>query len=120
MRTREEARVAWAEGGLTVADLTFADLADLRATLNLEMRASGLIRGSLRMEGRVKTRTQSGRIIRAELRCRSDYFTVRQAATFERDGFFGFAGWADKVNVQPVLNGFCTWARDLAARRIAA
>jgi hypothetical protein len=55
-----------------------------------------------------------------ELCCRSDYFEGRQAVTFEEGGFVGFAGWADEVNVQPVLRAFVAWARERGGRRCAA
>lgn len=111
MLTRNDAREVWRETGLQVSDLTSGDLAALRRSLDLEMRRSGLIRGSFRMDGRTRTRRETGRVIFAELRCRSCYFEGRQAVTFERDGFVGFAGWADDVNIQPVLRAFITWAR---------
>ncbi|PTX52383.1 hypothetical protein IQ03_01364 [Gemmobacter caeni] len=120
MLSRELAREAWTGTGLTIGDLTAADLSDLRARLDRGLRASGLIRGSFRMQGRVLTRSQEGRLRSAELRCRSDYFTDRQAVTFEEGGFVGFAGWADEVNVQPVLTAFIGWARERARRPLPA
>jgi hypothetical protein len=112
--TREEARAAWRATGLRLSDLAPRDLADLRRELDRAMRASQLIRGSLRAELRVRTRRERGRLVLAELRCRSDYFEGREAVTFNRDGFVGLAGWADEVNVQPVLEAFVGWARERA------
>lgn len=120
MLTRNEAREIWRETGLRIGDLSPADLSALSRQLDREMRASGLIRGSFRMEGRIRTRRDWGRLAFAELRCRSDYFEGRQAVTFERDGFVGFAGWADEVNVQPVLAAFIGWARERAQTRLPA
>ena len=120
MVRREEARQLWAETGLRVSDLSRADLATLRSRLDRELIASGLIRGSFRMERRIQIRADDGRVRTAELRCRSDYFEERQAVTFEESGFVGFAGWADEVNVQPVLIAFTAWAATLAARRVPA
>lgn len=120
MLTRNMAREVWTETGLEMGGLSGADLSDLRAHLDREMRASQLIRGSYRMEPRVRTRRVGGRLAFAELRCRSDYFEGRQAVTFKEGGFVGFAGWADEVNVQPVLRAFVAWARERGARRCAA
>jgi hypothetical protein len=120
MLSRELAREFWTGTGLTIGDLTATDLSDLRARLDREMRASGLIRGSFRMQGRVHARQEGGRLRSAELRCRSDYFEDRQAVTLEESGFVGFAGWADEVNVQPVLTGFIDWARERTMRPLPA
>lgn len=120
MPTRDAAREAWRDTGLKLSDLTGRDLAALRRTLDRSMRRSGLIRGTLRMESRIRTRTEGPRVVFADLRCRSDYFTGRQAVTFERDGFVGFAGWADEVNVQPILEAFIAWARARAETPLPA
>ena len=50
----------------------------------------------------------------AELRCKSHYFDNREAITFNTDGFIGFAGWADKTNIQPILEGFREWVAEMA------
>jgi hypothetical protein len=120
MLTREMGREAWARTGLQVGDLCASDLSDLRGRIDREMRVSGLIRGSFRMEPRVRTRYAGGRLRIAELRCRSDYFTARQAITFEESGFVGFAGWADEVNVQPVLTAFIAWAYERVRQPLPA
>lgn len=109
MLTRNMAREVWARSGLQVGDLCASDLSELRGRIDREMRVSGLIRGSLRMEPRIRTRQEGGRLRTVEMRCRSDYFTARQAISFEESGFVGFAGWADEVNVQPVLTAFIAW-----------
>ena len=37
------------------------------------------------------------------------YFKRREAISFNDGGFIGFAGWADKYNVQPFLKAFDRW-----------
>jgi len=118
MLDREEARRTWADTGLRVEDLRPKDLSDLRSRLDQAMRASGLIQGSFRMQRGLGIRHAGDRLITVELRCRSEYFEGRQAMTFEKDGFIGFAGWADEVNVQPVLVAFTAWCGELAPRRV--
>jgi hypothetical protein len=120
MLDRDEARRTWADTGLLFESLRSKDLSDLRARLDQEMCASGLIRGSFRMHRGLGIRYSGDRLVTAELRCRSDYFEDRQAVTFEQSGFIGFAGWADEVNVQPILLAFTCWSRELEARRVAA
>jgi len=120
MLTRDMAREVWSGTGARITDLSPADLSALRRDLDREMRASGLIRGSFRMEPRIRTRRNWGRLAFAELRCRSDYFEGRQAVTFEQSGFVGFGGWADDTNIQPILIAFAGWARDRVEARRAA
>lgn len=120
MQTRDETRRLWTQTGLQVCDLSGADLSALRRELNRQMKDSGLIRESLRMDGRIRTRKGPKGLLFAELRCRSDYFVGRQAVTMEQDGFIGFAGWADETNVQPILTGFSRWVAAMTSGRMAA
>mgnify|MGYP001605448619 CR=1 FL=1 len=99
--TRNEARKVWAASGLSYGALTEASVARLRKMIDAEMRASGLIRGTFRA-GRARV-WRSLRDDVADIRCKAFYFADRQAVTFERDGFVGFAGWADDQNVQPIF-----------------
>lgn len=109
--TRNDARKLWAASGLTYGVLTGANVARLRNKINAEMRTSGLIRGSYRA-GRARVWSTLGDTT-ADIRCAAFYFKDRQAVTFERDGFVGFAGWADDENVQPILRAFVEWVAEL-------
>ncbi len=108
--TRDEARDHWAKSGLTYAVLTKESIARLRKIIDAEMRKSGCINGTFRA-GRAGTVTKDW----ADIRCQAFYFTGRQAVTFERDGFIGFAGWADETNVQPILSAFVAWVDEIVA-----
>lgn len=44
---------------------------------------------------------------------RFNHFMSREAISFNRDGFIGFAGWADSTNVQPFLSAFIKWCDGL-------
>lgn len=111
--TRDHARAEWAKSGLTYADLSPESLRRLRGMIDHTMRASGLMQGSYRAAQRFIDRLD-GPSPWADLRCRSYCFEGRQAVTFEKDGFIGFAGWADDYNVQPILTAFCKWVAILA------
>ena len=39
----------------------------------------------------------------------SYYFTQREAISFNKDGFIGFAGWAGDSNVKPICEAFLEW-----------
>lgn len=101
--TRDFARAAFTDAGLTYDILTPDTLRDLRLRIDQKMRSSGLIKNTLRMR-----RTK-------QLRCKSFYFHDREAVTFNEDGFIGFAGWADDNNIQPILEGFIDWVRNISA-----
>jgi len=116
--TRDEARAHWAASGLTYDALTKESLARLRKLIDSEMRKSGCIGGTFRA-GRAAT--MNGRWGLADIRCQAHYFNDRQAVTFEKGGFIGFAGWADDTNVQPILTAFVVWVDELAvAQEVAA
>lgn len=64
---------------------------------------TGLCGFYLRCKGTIKSGTK-----------RFTHFEEREAISFNRDGFIGFAGWADSTNVQPFLSAFVKWC-DLIA-----
>jgi len=109
--TRDEARALFAASGLDYSVLTAENLRRLIACINEAMKASGSMRGTFRMLPGLGLRGPSA----AFLRCKSDYFTGREAVSFNADGFIGFAGWADNKNVQPILSGFARWVEEMAA-----
>lgn len=113
--TRDEARQAFADAGLTYNVINKETLQRLRALINQHMADSGCFRGTFRCWQRGLIRiTQWG--IYAEIKCRSDYWDSREAVSFNTDGFIGFAGWADNQNTQPVLSGFMAWVKELTAK----
>lgn len=113
--TREDARALWVRSGLTYDALTPKSLSSLRGRINSEMLASGVISGTFRARQRFSCGTDRQGRRHADLRCHSDYFDNRQAITFEADGFIGFAGWADDLNVAPILKAFSSWVEEMAS-----
>lgn len=108
--TRDEARASWLDGGKTYLDLNLGTVQRLRNMIGKEMKASGLISGSYRMQAKIKISLQCDGFC-CELFCRSHYFKDREAVTFNGNGFIGFAGWADEKNVQPILSAFVHWCQ---------
>src|SRR5690606_14421809 len=45
----------------------------------------------------------------ARLEVNGSYFSGREAITFNRDGFIGFAGWASGGNLKPFVEAFEKW-----------
>ena len=114
--TRNEARDYFKNSGLTYTIITKQSMQRLRTLLDAEMETSNLIRGSFRTDRVPEIRRPKTRIS-AHLRCKSSYFKGRQAITFEPNGFIGFAGWADDINVQPVLKAFNAWVDEMQAAK---
>lgn len=103
---RNQARKAFADSGLTYADLSIGDLEALRDTIDKHLKSFTSMRG-YRMERRIRVVDWPNGW--AALRCRAFYFERREAVTFGSDGFIGFGGWADDTNVTPILAGFHEW-----------
>lgn len=49
----------------------------------------------------------------AYLKIDGSYFKEREAISFNRNGFIGFAGSLDDDNTEPILNGFYEWCEYL-------
>jgi len=107
--TRDEARAAFKDAGITYKALTPETLDNLRRYIDERMKESGLAGGTYRMSEQGTRLVKAGDGAWAVLRCQSKYFKDREAVTFNPDGFVGFAGWADETHVQPVLEGFTAW-----------
>ncbi|MBB3947096.1 hypothetical protein GGQ73_003060 [Rhizobium skierniewicense] len=116
--TREEARAAWDTSGLTYAHLTASSVQKLRDLIGTKMKSSGLMApsgrsaGTYRIQSKIKVWLQHGGF-GCGLYCKAFYFKDREAVTFNDNGFIGFAGWADEVNVQPILSAFVEWVEGL-------
>lgn len=82
------------------------------------MRASGLFNATLRLDPDPRIQAdETGRVICADLQCFSERFRNSQAVTFAKNGFIGFAGWADDVFLVPILKGFTAWVAATTVNR---
>lgn len=113
--TRDQARAAFG-GELTYADVKQNDIRALEGFLCIEYAQHE--RNGEHMEMRPTYRkasqpvinmAENGGIESAFLSVSGFYFSGREAISFNSDGFIGFAGWADDVNVQPFLRAFQKW-----------
>lgn len=59
----------------------------------------------------------NGRLKECYLYMNSHYFTRRECISFNKDGFIGFAGWADQRNTNPIIDAFIKWCDVLAAQK---
>lgn len=116
--SNNEAREYFKNKGLTYDDITEGDILALVLLLNAEIkRANAAAETSvdtmhLSKKIIMKKKT-NGAITECYLFVNSHYFTQREAISFNRDGFIGFAGWADQGNVNPLLRAFLKWCDEL-------
>lgn len=113
---RNTAREKFSRSGLAYADLGRDDLERLRKTIDRHLMKAGTIEGYRMDRGMRLVDWPSGW---AALTCKAYYFEKREAVTFGRDGFIGFAGWADDRNVAPILDGFSEWVTETTKQKAA-
>lgn len=117
--TTNEAREYFKNKGLTYDSISEGDILILSMMLEQELKKSNksgetsvsTMTLSKKIDMKKKT---NGHIICCFLYMNSHYFTQREAISFNRDGFIGFAGWADTGNTNPLLRGFLKWCDYLA------
>lgn len=117
--TTNEAREYFKSKGLTYDSISEGDILILSMMLEKELKKSNkagetsvsTITLSKKVDMKKKT---NGHIMYCFLYVNSHYFERREAISFNRDGFIGFAGWADQGNTNPLLRAFLKWCNYLA------
>lgn len=112
--TCNEAREYFASKGLTYDSITEGDILILSMMLEKELKKSNKSGetsvSTMTLSKKIDMKKKSnGHIICSFLYMNCHYFTRREAISFNRDGFIGFAGWADQGNTNPLLRGFLKW-----------
>lgn len=115
----QEARDYFARKGLTYDDITEGDILVLIMLLNKHIKKANKENetsvSTMRLSEKVDIKRKSnGAIITCFIYMNSHYFTRRECISFNRDGFIGFAGWADQGNTNPILRAFLEWCDYLA------
>lgn len=113
-RGSEEARQYFAEKGLTYADITSGEIGVLLVLLNKHLKIANKIGvtsvNTMRMSEKIDCKYKSnGTLSEGYLYVNSHYFTRREAISFNKDGFIGFAGWADGGNTSVFVEAFKEW-----------
>ena len=112
--TTNEAREYFKSKGLSYNDVYEAEILQLVMLLNIEIRKAVKAREtsveSMYLSRRiVHKKKHGGSLMNCYLYMNSHYFTQRECISFNRDGFIGFAGWADQGNTNPILRAFLRW-----------
>ena len=112
--TRDDARDAFQAARLRVTSLSTGSVQSLKELMDAQMRLSGLMGGTFRIRKPIRVRG-IGVDQSIEIFCRSRHFKSREAVTFYPDYYIGFAGWADDINVQPILAAFVEWVETMSS-----
>lgn len=116
--TTNEAREFFKNRGLSYDSIHEGDILILCMMLQKELKKSnkaGETSVTMTLSKRVDMKKKSnGSITECYIYMNSHYFTRRECISFNRDGFIGFAGWADQGNTNPLLRAFLEWCNYLA------
>lgn len=112
--SNEDCRKRFKEYGLTYDDVTDGDILMLVMLLNREIKKSvssgEMSTDTMRLsDKRIIKHKSNGTITECYLFMNSHYFTRRECISFNKDGFIGFAGWADEGNLNPIRRAFLEW-----------
>lgn len=127
--TPDEMRRLWADVGVGYHGIGDNDLDMLKAMLGEELcRHNASVGGkgsALKMrvgksdaswgEDMLGPTVYGDMLLYGFIRVDGPYFKDREAISFNKDGFVGFAGWADSTNVRPFLKAFGRWATEWVA-----
>lgn len=116
--TNNEAREYFKIKGLTYDDIKEGDILTLVMLLNkhikLAVKNHEMSTDSMYMSSKIDMKKKTnGSIIFCFLYMNSHYFTQRECISFNKDGFIGFAGWADQGNTNPIIRAFIEWCDQL-------
>lgn len=114
-----EARQYFKDKGLSYEQITEGDIIALQMMCSQELKKSNKTGETsvhtMHMSAKIDMKKRpNGTIICCFLYMNSHYFTRREAISFNRDGFIGFAGWGDQGNTNPLLRAFLRWCDGLA------
>lgn len=119
--TSDEAREYFKSKGLSYGDIKDADIYNLCAMICEEYDKSNKIGetsvNTIRLSKKIRiNRNENGDLINFFLFVDSHYFKERECISFNRDGFIGFAGWADIGNLNPIKRAFLKWCDKISER----
>ena len=109
--TNERAREYFKEKKLSYSDISQEDIDFLIAKIKDNLKELAKTQNgkymdlSLNPEVNIEF-SDDGSLDHCFLWIDGSYFEKREAIAFNRDGFIGFAGWADSKNVMPLLMAF--------------
>lgn len=116
--TNNELREYFSAKGLTYDSIDEGDILILCMMLQKELKKSnkaGETSVIMTLSKRIDMKkTTNGHITECYIYMNAHYFTRRECISFNRDGWIGFAGWADDGNTNPLRRAFIAWCDYLA------
>ena len=113
----DEAREFFAAANLSYGQICENDIRALDGFLAIEYAQHVRDGGAVNMhtcyrkkyQPEVRTAKEGPGIEAAFIRVSSNYFSGREAISFNEDGFIGFAGWAGGTTIKPFIRAFYRW-----------
>lgn len=110
-KSTDAARLLFKINGLTYRDIDKKAIARLEYEIaDAMLKNLGTIT-SMSLDDEKKIVWANAGIKEAYLTVSGTWFQVREAISFNEDGFIGFAGWADNNNFKPLLVAFKKWVK---------
>lgn len=100
--SRDQVRELLAKNGVECSSVPDHELKRLRLIISKYLRQSGIYNGTARLAKAKKDLKF--------IEMKTELWERREAVSFNRDGFIGVAGWADKNNVKPILDALVEWS----------
>lgn len=117
-RKTNEARQFFADSGLTYQDINVVAIARLEYELaDALLKQLGTTVG-VSVDDKKVIVWQGDGILEAYLTVSGTWFQTREGISFNKDGFIGFAGWADDNNLEPFVIAFKKWVKWLAKNAV--
>lgn len=105
----DDAREIWQQSGFDYSVLTRPNIEMLAGLLSTELAAFARDGGMVMSVADKTIWNDRVGTSSCEITVGGPYFKDREAITFNRNGFIGFAGWASSNNVQPFIRAFVRW-----------
>lgn len=122
MNHREQAREYFKKCNLTYEDIDMNDIYQLISILNKEIFNDNILimmnEPKFKGKGKSVILDKNNKIVYVGLKVKGNYFSDREAITFNEDGFIGFCGWADDKRTLIFTNGFIEWCDYLKNKRV--
>ncbi len=119
---KEEAREYFKKCNLTYESIDMNDLYKLISILNKYISDDDILimMNEPILKGVHKNifLNKNGKIKKAFIKCKGNYFASREAVSFNEDGFIGFCGWADDIRTERITNGFKEWCDYLKIKKV--
>jgi hypothetical protein len=119
--TNNDARGHFLDCGLSYADIGIGELLLLQTFLFMELEKSSQQTSGMTLnyhKTKFNVDKEKGLIV-AFFFVDGSYYKQRECISFNRDGFIGFAGWADSNNVAPIHRAFVEWCDEIKSRKLS-